>query len=224
MQRADSFGSCFDLPVSVGALPGHRASGALATNHDLHASAFQLCDTQHAGDWESYLPWRKERHPQRVCFQASICSKCFASQTSDLQACSEGLNSRVRAVCLPAHSEPCKHIPRSERCCHEEEGWRSATEVGCHDGVTWSRAPCASNGSQARSYGPAPCWRYPKARSKASWVRRRKTAMGWIFKQLLGHTALGLPGERCELWLLGPVSRGTHRVFPCRIQECYRQT
>ena len=117
MQRADSFGSCFDLPVSVGALPGHRASGALATNHDLHASAFQLCDTQHAGDWESYLPWRKERHPQRVCFQASICSKSFASQVSDLRACSKDLNSRVRAMCLPAHSEPCKHIPGSERCC-----------------------------------------------------------------------------------------------------------
>ena len=31
MRRADSFGSCFDLPVSVGALPGQRASGVIAT-------------------------------------------------------------------------------------------------------------------------------------------------------------------------------------------------
>ena len=77
---------------------GTGPQGPLPLNHDLQASTFQLCDTQHAGDWESYLPWRKERHTQRVCFQACICSKCFTSQTSDLQACSEGLNSRVRAV------------------------------------------------------------------------------------------------------------------------------
>ena len=30
--------------------------------------------------------------------------------------CSEGLITRVIAVCLPALSEPCKHIPRSY--CH----------------------------------------------------------------------------------------------------------
>ena len=77
MQRADSFGSCFDLPVIVGALPGHRASGAVATNHDLHSSTLQLCNTQHAGHWDSYLLWRKERHPQRVCFQASILQQVF---------------------------------------------------------------------------------------------------------------------------------------------------
>ena len=39
----------------------------------------------------------------------------FAPQTSDLQACSNGLSSRVRAVCLPAFSEPWEHIPRSEQ-------------------------------------------------------------------------------------------------------------
>ena len=77
MQRADSFGSCFDLPVSMGALPGHRASGAVATNHDLHASTLQLCNTQHAGHGDSYLRWRKEWHPQRVCFQASILQQVF---------------------------------------------------------------------------------------------------------------------------------------------------
>ena len=50
MRRADSFGSCFDLPVSVGTGP----EGPVPLNHDLHASALQLCDTQHTGDWESH--------------------------------------------------------------------------------------------------------------------------------------------------------------------------
>ena len=190
--------------------------GPLPLNHDLQASSFQLCDTQHAGDWESCLPWRKERHPQRVSFQASICSKCFASQTSDLQACSKGLNSRVRAVCLPVHSKPCKHIPGSEWCCQWGRRLRECVwGGGCHAGVTWSRAPCTSNGPQARSYAPALCWRYPKARNKASSVRRRKTAMGRIFKQLLGHTVLGLPGRDMRILAPRPGMQGrAHGVFP----------
>ena len=46
-------------------------------------------------------------HKAEACLTAIIhlCSKCFASQTSELQACSEGLNCRVRAVCLTALSK-----------------------------------------------------------------------------------------------------------------------
>ena len=85
----------------------------------------------------------------------------------------------------------------------------------CHARVTWSRAPCTSNVPYARSYRPAPCLRYPKARSKVSSVRRRKTAMGWIFNQLLGHTALGLP--RREMRSLAPrpgIQGHAEGVFP----------
>ena len=99
---------------------------------------------------------------------------------------------------------------------HEEEGCGSVSEgAGCHAGVTWSRAPCTSNGPQARSYAPALCWRYPKARNKASSVRRRKTAMGRIFKQLLGHTVLGLPGRDMRILAPRPGMQGrAHGVFP----------
>ena len=99
---------------------------------------------------------------------------------------------------------------------HEEEGCGSVSEgAGCHAGVTWSRAPCTSDGPQERSYGLAPCWRYHNARQKASSVKRRKTAMGWIFKQLLGHTALGLP--RTDMGILAPrpsIQGRTQGVFP----------
>ena len=108
---------------------------------------------------------------------------------------------------------------------YEEEGCGSVSEAsGCHAGVTWSRAPCTSNGPQARHYGLAPCWRYPKARSKESSIRRRKTAVGWIFKQLLGHTVLELPGGSCEFWPQVRYPGACRGCFPCRIQECSRQT
>ena len=177
-------------------------------NHDLHASAFQLCDTQHAGEWESYLPWRKERHPQRVCFQASICSKCFASQTSDLQACSEGLNSRVRAVspcafqALETHSWVRAVLPMRKKaagvCLRSGAMMGSpgrghlAHQMVPRQGVT--DQPLAGD--------------IPKRGAKLAGSEGGKQQWDGIFKQLLGHTALGLPGERCELWLLGPISRG----------------
>ena len=48
-----------------------------------------------------------------VFFELLSCNNCFTSKTWNLQACSEELNSRVRAMCLPALSEPYKHIPRA---------------------------------------------------------------------------------------------------------------
>ena len=48
----------------------------------------------------------------------------------------------------------------------------------------------------------------PKRGAKLAGSEGGKQQWDGIFKQLLGHTALGLPGERCELWLLGPISRG----------------
>ena len=51
--------------------------------------------------------------------------------------CPEDLTSGVRAVCLPAHSEPCKEVLVHTVNAHEETGSRSVSEsVGCHSVVT----------------------------------------------------------------------------------------
>ena len=50
------------FPVNMGTLPTFTASGDLPLKNDLQA----VCDSQHAGSWESLLLSRKERHSQRV--------------------------------------------------------------------------------------------------------------------------------------------------------------
>ena len=54
----------------------------------------------------------------RECvFRPLSVRNCVASKTWDLQVCPDDLTSRVRALYLPALSEPCKHIPRSYEDC-----------------------------------------------------------------------------------------------------------
>ena len=113
-----------------------------------------MCDSPYMGGWQDYLHWRKERHPERLCFRLQPCSKSFSSQKSDLQVSSEGLKSRVRAVCLPAHYKPCKHILVQSGPAHEESGCGNVSEeAGCHTGVTGSRASCTFNGPQLNIAG-----------------------------------------------------------------------
>ena len=76
-----------------------------------------------------------------------------------------------------------------------------------------------ANGPKARSCEPPTCFRNPKGWTKASSVTRKKTAIGWIFKQLLGCTALGAPEKKMQIL---PPTPGI--LCPHRIQECVRQT
>ena len=71
------FGCCFDFPCEWDTSLQAGPQETLPLKNDLQTSAFQQCVTQHAGGWESYLPSRKDRHPQRVCFQASILQQMF---------------------------------------------------------------------------------------------------------------------------------------------------
>ena len=75
-----------------------------------------------------------------------------------------------------------------------------------------------ANGPKARSCEPPTCFRNPKGWTKASSVTRKKTAIGWIFKQLLGCTALGAPEKKMQIL---PPTPGI--LCPHRIQECVRQ-
>ena len=85
----------------------------IMTSKQAHSSCVTL-STQETGT-AVFFGGRKGIHRECV-FRPLFAASMFA-QTSDLQAWSKGLNSRVRAMCLCAHSEPCKHIPGSEQCC-----------------------------------------------------------------------------------------------------------
>ena len=154
-----------------------------------------MCDSQPSGGWERYLPWRKERQPQRVCFQASGVSllRCQTSRPAP------------RASIL-GQSSPA----------HEEAGCRSVSEgAGCHTVVTWSRAPCTSNGPQERSGGLPSCFRNSKAGSKARSVRRKKTATGCILKQLLCRPVFRLLGRKLRILAPSPsIQLGAQGLFP----------
>ena len=99
---------------------------------------------------------------------------------------------------------------------HEEAGCGSVSEgAGCHTVVTWSRAPCTSNGPQARSGGPPPGFRNPKAGSKACSVRKKKTATGCIFKQLPGCPMFRLLGRKMQILTPIPsIQLGAQGLFP----------
>ena len=73
------------LPVSVGPLPRGRVLGPLPLKNDLQPSTFKQCVTlsmQEAGK-AIFLQERKGIH-RECAFRPLSCSKCLASQMSDL--------------------------------------------------------------------------------------------------------------------------------------------
>ncbi|XP_070224824.1 alpha-1,6-mannosyl-glycoprotein 4-beta-N-acetylglucosaminyltransferase [Bos mutus] len=103
-----------------------------------------------------------------------VLSNKSGKKKSDPQVSSEGLKSRVRAVCLPAHYKPCKHILVQSGPAHEESGCENVSEEArCHTGVTGSRASCTFNGPQLNVAGlplssEIPKWGAKLAPSKGS--------------------------------------------------------
>ena len=138
--------------------------GNFPLKNDLQASAFKQCvalNTQEAGKAIS-LGGRKDIHSECV-FRPLSCTNCIASQTADLQACFEGLCYRVRPMCHPALTKPCKHIPRSQRYRPWESSvWECVENAGCQTVVTSSRSPRTSKGLQERSWGPPLASEIPK--------------------------------------------------------------
>ena len=107
------FGCCFDFPCEWDPSLQAGPQGALPLKNDLQASAFQQCVTLSMQETGKVYSFKEGKTSTESVFRPLSCSNCFASKTSDLQACSGDLNSRVRAMCLPVLSKPCKHIPRS---------------------------------------------------------------------------------------------------------------
>ena len=93
---------------------GAETQKPMPLKNDLQAGTFQSymsLSMQESGK-AIFLGGRKGS-PREWIFRPLSHSKCLAPQTPDFQAWSEGLNSQVRALCPPALSELCKHIPRS---------------------------------------------------------------------------------------------------------------
>ena len=98
---------------------GMGPQGPFSLQNDLPASTSQpglTVSPQAAGDAIS-LGGRRAAPESGFPGLCHAASQCVAPQTPDLWAISQGLNSQVRAGCLPALCEPCKHIPRSEKSC-----------------------------------------------------------------------------------------------------------
>ena len=86
--------------------------------------------------------------------------------------------------------------------------------AGCHAGVTWPRAPGTSNGTPAKSGGPAPSLRKTEEVAKLALAEGSKQPWeAFLCKQLLGCPALGLPCQKKPVCAPGPGSRWAPRVF-----------
>ena len=98
---------------------------------------------------------------------------------------------------------------------HGEGGCGSVSEgAGCHAGVTWPRAPGTSNGTPAKSGGPAPSLRKTEEVAKLALAEGSKQPWeAFLCKQLLGCPALGLPCQKKPVCAPGPGSRWAPRVF-----------
>ena len=176
-------------------------SWGLATEKWHPSKRFQAaCDSQHTGGWEGYLPSRKERHPERVWFQASILQELFHLKDVELP----GLLQRPK---FQSGSCDSLHFPRLANTflghystAQEEAGCRSVSEsVGCHCVVTawmWHFLQMCPR------CGVVICLlasELTKGWRKDSSVRSKKSATGCIFKQLLGHTVLGPPETKMQI-------------------------
>ena len=113
------FGGCFDFPWGYGSPPWAQDLRAIATEKWLPSKCWQaMCNSPHAGGWKSYLPQRKERHPQRVCFQASAWQQVFEFSDVRPPGLLRGPQFQSQGLVSPyIVSETCKHIPRSAWSC-----------------------------------------------------------------------------------------------------------
>ena len=209
MWRADSFGSCFDLPVSVGALPGHRASGVIATEswppckcipavwHSARRRVGKLSSLEE-GKASTESVFSGLYLQQVFCFSdvrpaGLLRGPQFQSQGRVSPCAFRALqtHSWVR-VALPMRKKAAGVRLRSGAMMGSPGRGHLAHQMVPRQGVT--DQPLAGD--------------IPKRGAKLAGSEGGKQQWDGISKQLLGHTALGLPGERCELWLLGPISRG----------------
>ena len=135
------------FPGSVGTLPRCMVSETFALEKRPPSRRFPaLCDSQYAGGWQRYLPWRKEKHPERLCFQASNWQQVFRfSDINHRPALRASIPESGLCVSLHVLSLANTFVGQSNTV-HEESGCKSVFEEdGCHTGVTWSRSSCTSN-------------------------------------------------------------------------------
>ena len=150
--------------------------------------------------WKAMVLWGRKDINREWVVRPLYSRNGLESKTWDLQACPEDLTSRVKAVCLTVLSEPCNHIPSSYHDCPwGSRLWKFVLEFWVPYRVHLVEVNHTAIGPVKRSCGPVVCFRNPKGWSKASTVRSKKTAIGWIIKQLLGCTTLEPPERRMQI-------------------------
>ena len=169
-----TYGCCFDFPCEYGNPPNIHGIRGLATEKWPSSSVwFSACRI--LGKLSSFKEGK--------AFTESVsrplsCMNHFASKMWVLSCCSECLNTRVKAMCLPALFYPWKQIPSSFRygswgyCCGSV-----SESVGCHAVVTSSRWHSTANWPVARSCEPP-----ARFRNSKGW-RRVKLALSQVWKQ-----------------------------------------
>ena len=118
-----------------------------------------------------------------------LCRNCLASETWDLQSCPEELTSRIKTVCLPPFSEPCKPIPRPHRnYLWGSRLWECVWEYRVPQCGHLVEVTFHCKRARSKELWAVHLLQKWKEWNKASAVRSEKTAIGRIFKQLLGRT------------------------------------
>ena len=108
---------CLSLLVWGSSLWSHL-QGIFRLKNDLQACALKQRVTHSTQNpAEALFLWGREDISRELIFSPLSSRNCLASESLDLKACPEDLTSRVRAVCLPALSNPCKHNSRPYHDC-----------------------------------------------------------------------------------------------------------
>ena len=117
--REQMFGCGFAFPAVWHPSEWLPPEGKLRLKHDLHASALSSVWLSAHRMLGKLCSCEEEMVSTESVFSGLYLAETLASRPWDLQPCPEDLTSRVRAVCLPAISEPCKPIPRPSCDCPE---------------------------------------------------------------------------------------------------------
>lgn len=186
---------CLDVglpfPVSVGTFHIVSGSGEIGREKWTPSKPFKQYvsfSTQYA--WKAvFLHWRKCIN--RVYFRHLSCRDCLASKMWELHNCPKDLSSTVRQCASLHFLSLVDTFVGHTMTAHEEIDCGSVSEIaGFHCGhLVEMIFHC--KWLHSKDCKPSACFRIAKGWSKPSALRCEKTAVGWIFKQLLGCPTLG---------------------------------
>ena len=123
--------------------------------------------------------------------------------------------------CVSLHYPSLVNIFLGQRIpAHEEAGCGSVSEgAGCSARGHMVKGTLHHQWAPGKEWGATPLLQKCQLGSKASSVRRKKTAMGWIFKQFWGCTMFVLPRRKTQILAPRPDIQVGAQGVPRRIRE-----